>query len=55
MQKSNEVVDTTEPVDLVEQTVAHAHVVIPIVGAVLIFLMAFIAILFGAPNGTWSS
>lgn len=40
--------------DLVEQTVEHAHVVIPLVGAVLIFLMAFVAILFGAPNGTWS-
>lgn len=55
MHQNNKVVDTAESVDMVEQTVKHAHVVIPVVGAVLIFVMAFIAILLGAPNGTWTS
>lgn len=55
MQQSNEVVDTTETVDPVEDVVKHVHVVMPILGALMIFVMAFIAILFGAPNGTWSS
>lgn len=44
MQQSNEVVDTTETVDLVEEVVPHIHVVIPIVGAVMIFVMAAIAV-----------
>lgn len=33
-----------ESVDPVEDVVKHVHVVIPIVGAVLIFMLAFIAI-----------
>lgn len=45
---------TDQPTDAAEQALTHAHVIVPIVGAVLIFIMAFIAMLFGAPNGTWS-
>lgn len=30
--------------DPVEEAVKHAHIVIPVVGAVLIFMLAFIAI-----------
>lgn len=36
--------DNNEEVDPVEEVVKHVHVVIPLVGAALIFLMAFIAI-----------
>lgn len=33
-----------EPEDPVEEVVKHIHIVLPIVGAVLIFMLAFIAI-----------
>jgi hypothetical protein len=33
-----------EEKDQVEETVKHAHIVLPIAGAVLIFMLAFIAI-----------
>ena len=36
--------ENKEPEDLVEAVVKHIHVVIPIVGAVLAFMLAFIAI-----------
>lgn len=37
-------IDEKESVDPVEDVVQHVHVVIPIVGAVMIFVMAFIAV-----------
>jgi hypothetical protein len=43
-----------ESQDVMEQTVKYIHIVIPVVGAVMILLMAFIAILLGASNGAWS-
>lgn len=43
-----------ESEDVIEQTVKYIHIVIPVVGAVMILLMAFVAILLGAPNGAWS-
>lgn len=36
--------DDKEPEDPVEAVVKHIHIVIPIVGAVLAFMLAFIAI-----------
>ena len=36
--------DAAETEDVVEGIVQHMHVVLPIVGAVLIFLLAFIAV-----------
>lgn len=36
--------ENKDEVDPVEDVVKHVHVVIPLVGAALIFLMAFIAI-----------
>lgn len=35
---------TEDELDKVEESVKYAHIVIPIVGAVMIFLMAFIAV-----------
>ena len=34
----------TDPVDPVDPVVKHIHIVLPIVGAVLIFMLAFIAV-----------
>lgn len=39
-----------ETTDTAEQAVTHAHVIVPILGGFMIFLMAFIAVLFGAPG-----
>lgn len=36
--------DSKQETDPVEEVVEHIHVVIPVVGAVLIFMLAFIAI-----------
>jgi hypothetical protein len=37
-------VEFKDPTDPVEQVVKHIHIVLPIVGAVLMFMLAFIAI-----------
>ncbi len=36
--------DTTNPQDPVEGVVKHMHIVLPVAGAVLMFILAFIAV-----------
>lgn len=44
MQQSDNSVDKEESTDPVEAVVKHIHVVIPILGAMMIFVMAAIAV-----------